>query len=264
MQGHIAARWRAFLFVAALLGGELTSAVGAAAPLEDIIPRVKRSVFAVGTYQRIRNPQFTFRGTGFAVGDGTLVATNAHVLPEVLDVEKSEAIVVVIPDRGTGNLERRAARIAALDKDHDVALLRIEGAALPPLVLGKTGEVREGEGVAFTGFPIGTVLGLVPVTHRATVSAVTPIALPGATARQLDQKVIERLKKGSFQVLQLDGTAYPGNSGSPLYDASNGEVLGIVNMVFVKGTKENVLSQPSGISFAVPVEHLRKLMESAL
>ncbi len=43
---------------------------------------------------------------------------------------------------------------------------------------------------------------------------------------------------------------------------TSGEVIGIVNMVFVKGTKEAALSQPSGISFAVPSRHLRELLGS--
>jgi S1-C subfamily serine protease len=29
--------------------------------------------------------------------------------------------------------------------------------------------------------------------------------------------------------------SYPGNSGSPLYDVNSGEVLGVLNMVFIKG-----------------------------
>jgi S1-C subfamily serine protease len=61
-------------------------------------------------------------------------------------------------------------------------------------------------------------------------------------------------------VYQLDGTAYPGSSGSPLYDGGTGEVVGVVNMVFVKGLKENALAQPSGISYAIPVRHLRELV----
>jgi S1-C subfamily serine protease len=119
---------------------------------------------------------------------------------------------------------------------------------------------REGQSAAFTGFPIGSALGLVPVTHRATVGAITPIALPSENAQQLDERVLRRLESGPFRVLQLDATAYPGNSGSPLYDAGTGEVLGIVNMAFVKGTKEAALSQPSGITFAVPVRHLKKML----
>ena len=113
----------------------------------------------------------------------------------------------------------------------------------------------------FIGFPIGAVLGLTPVTHRAIVSAITPIALPGATAQQLTEKVIRRLKTGTFDIYQLDGTAYPGNSGGPLLDMETGEVVGIINMVFVKGTKEAALSHPSGISFAIPVVYLQELLQ---
>ena len=89
----------------------------------------------------------------------------------------------------------------------------------------------------------------------------TPIALPGATARQLSEKVIRRLKSGSFDIYQLDGTAYPGNSGGPLLSSETGEVVGIINMVFVKATKEAALSQPSGISFAIPSLYLQELLQ---
>ena len=223
------------------------------APLEDVVARVKPSIVAIGTYQRMRSPQFLFRGTGFAVGDGTLVATNAHVLPDTLDTAKFETLAVVVPGTGNADPERRDARVATVDKEHDVALIHISGVPLPALSLRDSNAVREGTSAAFTGFPIGTVMGLVPVTHRATVSAITPIAIPTANSRQLDQNLVRRLQHGAFTVLQLDATAYPGSSGSPLYDASTGEVLGIVNMVFVKTTKEAVLSQPSGITFAMPV-----------
>jgi S1-C subfamily serine protease len=71
------------------------------------------------------------------------------------------------------------------------------------------------------------------------------------------------LKAGSFEVYQLDATAYPGNSGGPLIETDRGEVIGIINMVFVKSTKESVLSQPSGISFAVPARYLEELIRAS-
>jgi len=120
--------------------------------------------------------------------------------------------------------------------------------------------VREGEAVAFTGFPIGAVLGLYPVTHRGIVSAISPIAIPVIDPKDLDVALIRRLRD-PFPILQLDATAYPGNSGSPLYRISDGLVVGIVNSVFVKGSREKALSDPSGISYAIPVAHLRALME---
>jgi S1-C subfamily serine protease len=238
----------------------IVAALPANAGLPDIIDRVKPSVVAVGTHQRTRGPQFAFRGTGFVVGDGTMVATNAHVVPELLDPESREAIAIAIPSGGGREPQMREATLLATDRDHDLALLRIGGAPLPALKLGDSEAVREGEMVLFTGFPIGAVLGLSPVTHQALVSAITPIAIPSANAQQLDPRVIRRIQSGTFTVFQLDATAYPGNSGSPLYDADSGEVRGIINMVFVKGTKESALSQPTGISFAIPVEHLDKLI----
>ncbi len=60
------------------------------------IERVKASVVAVGSFQRTRSPAFRFLGTGFAVGDGVTIATNAHVLPATLDAEKLETIAILV------------------------------------------------------------------------------------------------------------------------------------------------------------------------
>ncbi len=231
----------------------------ARADLPDLVERTKPSVVVIGTYSRTRSPAFVMRGTGFVVANGTLVATNAHVLPDQLDSSKGETLVILV-NPGKPGTQQRGAKPEKVDSSHDLAVLRIDGPPLPPLVLKDDGKAREGQAVAFMGFPIGGVLGFSPVTHRAIVSAVTPIALPGPTAQQLNEKVVKRLREGAFEVYQLDGTAYPGNSGGPLFDTERGEVLGIINMVFVKGTKESVLSQPSGISFAVPVDYLRDLL----
>ena len=64
---------------------------------------------------------------------------------------------------------------------------------------------------------IGQVLGPSAATHRAMVAAVTPIAIPPAHASALDANVLRRLQRGAFPVYQLDGTAYPGHSGSPVW-----------------------------------------------
>ena len=125
--------------------------------------------------------------------------------------------------------------------------------------MGSDARVQEGEIYAFTGFPIGAVLGLYPVTHRGMVSAVTPIAIPSNKIRPLDSATISRLQS-PFSVFQLDATAYPGNSGSPLYDINTGKVMGIVNKVLVKETKENAIPKPSGITYAVPARHINKLL----
>ena len=64
-------------------------------------------------------------------------------------------------------------------------------------------------------------------------------------------------------MFQLDAIAYPGNSGSPLYDVDNGRVVGIVNSVFVKKSKESALTSPSGITYAIPAEYMTRLLKKA-
>ncbi len=231
-----------------------------AADLPDIVAAIKPGIVGVGTVQPTRVPPISLKGTGFAIGDGHYVVTNAHVVPDNTDNEKREQLSVFV---GTGSTAAiRAAQIVLVDTEHDLALLRISGPAIPSLALGYEDEVREGQEIAFTGFPIGAVLGLYPVTHRGIVSSITPIVIPVASVKDLDSNMMRRLK-APYDVFQLDATAYPGNSGSPMYSPSTGRVIGVINMTFIKETKEKVLEHPSGISYAIPVTHLRELLKRA-
>jgi hypothetical protein len=54
--------------------------------------------------------------------------------------------------------------------------------------------VQEGEEVAFTGYPIGLVLGLHPSTHAGIISAISPIVLPSPTARTIKKEMVELLR----------------------------------------------------------------------
>ena len=231
------------------------------ADLPDTLARIKPGIVAVGTMQTTRAPPAIMLGTGFVVTDGRHVITNAHVLPASLDAERQEFLAVLTGSGQQGEV-RRATRLL-VDEAHDLALLRISGEPLPALRLAQDDAVREGQEIAFTGFPIGMVLGLHPATHRGIVSAISPVVLPAHHSTQLDAAQIRRLRT-SFDVYQLDATAYPGNSGSPLFDPRSGEVLGIVNLVFVKGSKENLLKDPSGIAYAIPVRHARELLRKGL
>jgi S1-C subfamily serine protease len=188
--------------------------------------------------------------------------TNFHVLPEAGAAEATPPLAVLV-GAGAGSAEVRSARVVALDRPHDLALLRIEGNALPPLALDAAGRAREGQAIALMGFPIGGALGFSPVTHRGIVAALTRMAVQAPTAGQLDARAVTRLREGNFDVLQLDATAYPGNSGGPVFDATGGEVIGVVNMVLVKGSRESALSQPTGITYAVPVRHVLALLAEA-
>lgn len=233
----------------------------ARAGLPELVARVRQSVFPVGVFDPLASPRFQFRGTGFVVGDGRLLATSAHVLPE--DAAQMPRLAMLVPnprqpgDAATGST--RALAVQAIDRLRDVALLRIDGPPLPVLALAEA-PAREGQSIALVGYPMGGSLGFAPVTHRGIVASIVPVALPGPTASQLDAAAVARLRQGPLDVYQLDATAFPGNSGGPLLDEASGQVLGLVNMVLANGSRESLLRTPLGVSFAVPVEHLRALL----
>lgn len=230
-----------------------------AGELPETIARVKHGVVGVGTVQRTRRPPVKLLATGFAVAGGNHVVTNAHAIPDELAADSGEALAVLAAEE---NGRAYAAEIVRQDRVHDLALLRFSGPALRAFRLGDSRKVREGQLYAFTGFPIGMVLGMRPVTHRGIVSAITPIASPQISPKLLDAKMIRQLRD-PYDVFQLDATAYPGNSGSPLYDPATGEVVGVINKVFVKESKEAVLEKPSGITYAIPVRFVKKLLQDA-
>ncbi|MCG6966005.1 MAG: serine protease [Chromatiaceae bacterium] len=241
------------------LAGVLLCRTAWPANLADTIDAVRPSVVAVGIFQPSGSPRQQFRGTGFVVANGHLVVTNQHVLPEKLDDAKREQIAV-FSGRGR-SAHFHPAKVVARDAVHDLALLYIS-TPLPALKLAGADRLREGSEIAFTGFPIGMALGLYPVTHHGIVSAISPMAPPQIGSQVLSAQMI-RAMRDPYDVLQLDATAYPGNSGSPVFDQQTGHVVGVINSVLVKGTKEAAIEKPSGISYAIPVEFVRELLKQA-
>ena len=231
----------------------------AAESLPDLVARAKQSVVLVGSYGLMDSPRFGFRGTGFVIAGGRHVITNAHVIPPELAgrVDRSLAVQVWTPD---SQWIVREAKLQTLDTLHDLALLQIDGPPLPALRMAND-EAREGTAIAIMGFPLGSVLGYSHVTHLGIVSARSAIVPPATYSQGLNARAVKQLRQGNFGILQLDVTAYPGNSGGPVFDVASGEVVGIVSMVLVKGTRESALSAPTGISYAVPVVHARELLE---
>ncbi len=231
-------------------------------PLPDLIDKVRLSVVGVGTAYPPRQPNLkvdrvAYLATGFVVGNGLQIVTNAHVIPQQLDVDNNQTLAIF-----AGNGAQAMAYVATeirRDESHDLVLLEIQGPALPALQLGNSESVREGQKIAFTGFPLGMALGLYPVTHRGIVSAIAPMAQPSSNSSGLNAAMIRRMR-GQFAAFQLDATAYPGNSGSPVFELERGHVIGVINSVLVKETRESLLSHPSGITYAIPAKYLSSLL----
>ena len=232
----------------------------ALADVADMVQAIKPGVVGVGVFSPTGSPRASLQGTGFAVLDGRYVVSCAHVFVKPLDPEKKETRAVFIGrDR---QVAVRPAQVVATDTARDLAILKIEGDPLPALKLGDSTRAREGWQLYFTGYPIGSVLGLNASTHRAGLAAIVPIYTPVQNASQLTTRTLKQAQD-PYEVFELDAVAYPGNSGSPVWHPDNGEVLGVVNSVYVKGAKEAALTAPSGITYAIPAKYVQQLLERA-
>jgi serine protease Do len=155
-------------------------------------------------------------GSGFIVKSDGLVLTNAHV------VDGAKEVTVKLTDK-----REFRAKVIGLDKDTDVAVLRIDAKGLPTVRIGDPSRVRVGEWVLAIGSPFG---------FENTVTA----GVVSARARSLPGE-------GYVPFIQTDAAVNPGNSGGPLFDLG-GEVIGINSQIY-SGNGGYM-----GISFAIPID----------
>ena len=224
----------------------------------SLVSKIKPSIAGIGIHDPKGSPRNQMMGSGFVFLDGSYIATNYHVI-EGLKTSEGQQYAVFIKEKNTERIE--LVDLVATDETHDLAILKFQKPIkLKPLSLANKAFKPDGLAIAFTGYPIGSILGLYPVTHKGYISALTPAVIPANKSRilTLTPQQIKRLRN-PFLTYQLNATAYPGNSGSAVYDAHTGEVIAIINKVYIKSTKEAVLSNPSDITYAIPVKHLIQL-----
>src|SRR5918994_147220 len=177
-------------------------------------------------------------GSGVILDPGGDVVTNAHVVEGARRVQ-----VALAPSRGGDGGGRSVlkapgrvlgARVIGVDRETDLAVLKVEESGLPALELGDSEALRQGELVMAFGSPLG---------FEGSVS----LGVVSATARQLqpDDRMI---------YVQTDASINPGNSGGPLVD-TNGRVVG-VNTLILSQSGGN-----EGLGFAAPSNIVRNIFE---
>ena len=160
-------------------------------------------------------------GSGFVVDSSGLIVTNKHVVSDATAQYK----IIDKDDK-----EYEVTRIYR-DPTTDLAILKVEGANLPPLSLGESSGVRVGEPV----IAIGTALG--EFRHTVTTGVISGLGR-GITAFG-GVAGMEELEN----VIQTDAAINPGNSGGPLLN-NRGVVIGV--NVAVSANAQNV-------GFALPI-----------
>ena len=162
-------------------------------------------------------------GSGFLVDPNGYLLTAAHVVGDAAFIEVRLKDKRILP-----------ATILSVDKDHDLALLKVEATNLPFLSIGNSNTVKVQDEAWAMGFPFGPALG-----EEVTVTKGSLTAIRSHQAQRL---------------FQVDAAINPGNSGGPLVN-NKGQVIGVVHAKLAArvGQEFGIATLPEGIGFAVPI-----------
>ncbi len=211
-----------------------------------------------------------YTGTGFAIADGSILATNRHVaVPWKSDDSTSgassnglEPFMIKLLAYSPGSVEAREVKLLKASVDADLALLRLASGEKPlvPLPIA-AGPVAHGGSVIVMGYPTG----LRSMLARSGTSFVEELQRSKETgfwdvARRLAEKDFIKPLASLGIVAQLtteflvyDAATTRGGSGGPVLN-SRGEVVAV---------NAAVLPEYDGSNLGVPAERLHKLITEA-
>jgi serine protease Do len=165
-------------------------------------------------------------GSGFIVRSDGIIMTNAHV------VDGASNVTVKLADR-----REFKAKVIGVDKQTDIAVLKIDAKDLPTVKLGDSSKVQVGQWVLAIGSPYGF-----ENTVTAGIVSATSRALPDGTYTPF---------------IQTDAPINPGNSGGPLFNMS-GQVIGINSQIYSQ------TGGYQGLSFAIPIDLASQIEQQLL
>jgi serine protease DegQ len=174
---------------------------------------------------QVRNETQVGLGSGVIVSPNGYILTNNHVIEGADDIE-----VILIDSR------KAKAKVIGTDPETDLAILKIELAKLPVIVLGSSESIEIGDQVLAIGNPFG-------VGQTVTGGIISALG-----RSQLGINVFENF-------IQTDAAINPGNSGGALVD-TQGRLLGINTAIYSRS------GGSMGIGFAIPVSTARQVLES--
>jgi S1-C subfamily serine protease len=214
--------------------------VSAAASARTTSVSVSDASTVVAIAQRVRPSivQIKVDGSGGqASGSGVIFRGDGHILTNNHVIAGASSIKVVMADgrevRGT---------LTGADEETDVAVVKIDGAALPIATLGSASLLKVGQSAIAIGSPLGLVGG--PSVTVGVVSA-------------LGREVRSSSAGSLLDMIQTDAPIAPGSSGGALLDGA-GDVIGITTAIAVSDVGAE------GLGFATPIDIARDVADQII
>lgn len=226
---------------------------------------VAKSVIAIAIGKKLDNKP-NIVGTGFGIEVPECFATCWHVaetedtLKKVTKKELTEKFQLIDNKLRVARMIKvdtyewqeveEGTWFRASDKRNDVCIYRAIGVPVPPLHLFHEETYPLGSEVGVIGFPMGNLL---------QGKIIRPFWSKTIIAGGLELK---REDETETPILALDSAYAGGFSGSPVFLATNGQVVGMLASKTLENESEQLW--PSGISLAIPAEVLRPVLIKAL
>ncbi len=198
-----------------------------------------------------RGNYFPSSGTGFFVHPEGFVITNWHVVSDQImaeiygdsrEISTKVISLEVVVGSGADQEKVLKARIVALDRDRDLALLKTEFEPQAWLDVAAPAEVGLTDQVWIVGFPLGEYAAVGRGPERGdNVNPEVSVNAGLVTSLRLDEK-------GGLKAIQTDAAVNPGNSGGPMINAA-GDVAGVIN---------SMIMGAQGLGFAISGKVLRE------
>ncbi|HTQ58021.1 MAG TPA: trypsin-like peptidase domain-containing protein [Bryobacteraceae bacterium] len=173
-------------------------------------------------------------GSGVILTADGYIVTNAHVVQGARRIRVQLSPSARAARQSSVRLPAAVldAKVVGVDRESDLAVLKVPATRLPCLVLGNSRELRQGQLVMAFGSPLG---------------------LQNSVSLGVISTVSRQLKTDSPMIyIQTDASINPGNSGGPLVDMS-GSVVGLNTMIFTQS------GGSEGIGFAIPSDVVRNV-----
>lgn len=171
--------------------------------------------------------------TQTSLGSGVVVSAQGYVLTNNHVITGADEIRVLLQDGRSST-----ASVVGVDKDTDLAVLRIGLDDLPAISIGSTSGLRVGDIALAIGNPFG-------------VGQTVTLGIISATGR--NQLGINRYE----DFIQTDAAINPGNSGGALVNAW-GELIGINTAIYSRS------GGSQGIGFAIPADMVSNVMKQII